>query len=232
MPHLISRMALVAAAATVLTACASTAQYPIVEGEAPGSGPQAPRPAYPVQPTENMPTPQPRPTEEVERGTLTPVAPAGAVQSNRLDDASASPQDDPPYSGYTPPPVAAYVPPPPPKPKPVTKVVTLAPGKVIDVDGRPATYTVKEGQGLDAVARAMGSTRKELAEINGLKEPYLLKPGKVLKGPASRQKAYVVAKGDTLSQVSRRFGVSVAALAEENDIGAGTALKVGQKLKL
>ena len=43
------------------------------------------------------------------------------------------------------------------------KTVILAPGKVIDVDGRPATYTVREGQGLDAVARAMGSTRKQLA---------------------------------------------------------------------
>ena len=78
---------------------------------------------------------------------------------------------------------------PPPTPVTTTRVVTLAPGKVVDIDGRPRTYTVKEGQGLDAVAKAMGSSRAELARINGLKEPYRLKPGQVIKGPASRAQA-------------------------------------------
>jgi len=246
MPHLISRLALVAAAATAVTACASTAQYPIVEGGAPGSGPQMarPSPAYPVQtpaPAENMPAPQARPTAEVESATLTAAAPAGAVESSQLPPTKGEGDDeqdaDPVTAGPSRAPRVeaepalrpAFSPPP---PQLVTKVVTLAPGKVVDVDGRPATYTVKEGQGLDAVARAMGSSRKELATLNNLKEPFALKPGQTLKGPASRAKAYVVAPGDTLSQVSRRFGVSVQALADENDIETAAPLRVGQKIKL
>src|SRR5215217_3600742 len=238
MPHLISRTALLAAAATLLTACASTAQYPIVEGGEPGTGPQIGTPSYPVQrpgPVENMPAPQPRPTEDVESGVLSPVAPAGAVESAQLPPPVTAEDSGPPsaYVRPAPRPEPEYVPPPPPPPQqPITKVVTLAPGKVVDVDGRPATYTVKDGQGLDAVARAMGSSRKELATLNNLKEPYALRPGQTLKGPASRAKAYVVAPSDTLTQVSRRFGVSVAALAEENDIETSAPLRVGQKIKL
>ena len=235
MPHLISRTALVAAAATVLTACASTAQYPIVEGGAPGTGPRMASPSYPVQrPVENMASPQPRPTEAVESGVLSPAAPAGTVETAQLappvttEDSGAPSAYVRPAPEPEPEPEPAYTPP----PQPITKTVTLAPGKVIDVDGRPATYTVKEGQGLDAVARAMGSSRKELATLNNLKEPYALKPGQVLKGPASRAKAYVVAPADTLSQISRRFGVSVQALAEENEIETATPLRVGQKIKL
>lgn len=226
----ITRTALLAAAATVLTACASTAQYPIVEGQAPGTGPQPARPQYPVQPSspppaENMPAPQARPTESIESGTLTPVPGPGRVESSQLPPPPEVDDELPP-----PPP-----PPPPvrrPPPAPVTKTVTLAPGKVVDADGRPKTYTVKDGQGLDAVARAMGSTRVELAKINGLKEPYRLKPGQTLKGPASRTKAYVVESGDTLFAIGRRFGVTVQALADENEIETGTPLRVGQKIKL
>ncbi|ATQ42470.1 peptidoglycan DD-metalloendopeptidase family protein [Caulobacter mirabilis] len=222
----ITRTALVAAAATVLTACASTAQYPIIEGQQPGTGPQPARPNYPVHtpppPAENMPDPQARPTETVESGSLSPAARPAPVESSQLPP--------PPEVEEAPPP-----PPPPvrrPPPAPVTKTITLAPGKVVDADGRPKTYTVKEGQGLDAVARAMGSSRAELAKINGLKEPYRLKPGQTLKGPAARAKAYVVAPSDTLFAIGRRFGVSVQALAEENEIETNAPLRVGQKIKL
>jgi murein DD-endopeptidase MepM/ murein hydrolase activator NlpD len=78
----------------------------------------------------------------------------------------------------------------------------------------------------------MGSSRAELAKINDLDEPYRLKPGQVIKGPASRAKAYVVASGDTMSAIARRFGVTVAALAEENEITSTSSIRVGQKIKL
>lgn len=227
MTHLLTRTVLVAAAASLLTACASTPQYPTQEGQAAGTGPQAPRPTYPVQSSdlESETMAEARPATPVESAPLPPPAPSAA--SAAVETAAL-----PPLPSRDPEPQPEPAPPPEPVMIPVTKTVTLAPGKVIDVDGRPATYTVKEGQGLDAVARAMGSSRKELAEINKLKEPYALKPGQVIKGPASRQKAYVVAGGDTLFAIARRFGVTAKALADENDIEISSPLKVGQKIKL
>jgi murein DD-endopeptidase MepM/ murein hydrolase activator NlpD len=233
MTNLMIRVALVAAAATLATACASTPQYPTVAGREPGTGPQAPRPAYPVKSSDSDSDiigdrlPAPSPSARVESATLPAVAPSAssaAVETAALPPVSTPEPVREPQQRDEAPPEPVMV--------PVTRTVTLAPGKIVDVDGRPKTYTVKEGQGLDAVARAMGSSRAELAKINNLKEPYLLKPGQVLKGPASRAKAYVVASGDTLIAIGRRFGVSAAALAEENDLASTSAIRVGQKIKL
>lgn len=231
MTQMLTRTALVAAAASLLTACASTPQYPTAQGQVPGTGPQAPRPSYPVQSADvdsDVETlAEARPTTAVESAPLPPPAPSAAsaaVETSALPPVAEREPDPQPETEPAPAAEPVMV--------PVTKTVILAPGKVIDVDGRPSTYTVREGQGLDAVARAMGSSRKELAEINKLKEPYLLKPGQVLKGPSTRQKAYVVASGDTLFAIARRFGVTAKALADENDIEVNASLRVGQKLKL
>jgi len=227
MTNMMIRAALVAAAATFATACASTPQYST--GRAPAGSPQAQGPARPAPASDaaSDPMPEGMPSTPVDSAPL-PAA-ARSAGSAAVETSSLPPVYAPePYREPQP----RYEAPPEPVMIPVTKTVTLAPGKVIDVDGRPATYTVKDGQGLDAVARAMGSTRAELAKNNDLKEPYRLKPGQVLKGPASRAKAYVVASGDTLIAIGRRFGVTVAALAEENDITSTSAIRVGQKIKL
>ncbi|MDP1736362.1 MAG: peptidoglycan DD-metalloendopeptidase family protein [Caulobacter sp.] len=243
MTHFLPRTALLALIAASAAACASTPAYPTVDGVPAGSGPQLARPTYdtrpqvPVEQADEMgdPVSADSPTEPVEAGVLPPARPSSAVETTELPP--PPPRDAPPPAPEpeprpTPPPARAVEAAPPPPPAPVTRVVTLAPGKVIDIDGRPKTYTVKDGQGLDAVARAMGSSRVELARINGLKEPYRLKPGQVLKGPASRAKAYVVAPGDTLFAIAQRFKVSAAALADENDMAVGAPIRPGQKLRL
>ena len=109
---------------------------------------------------------------------------------------------------------------------------TLAGGKVIAVTGKPAAYTVRKGDTVDAIADRMGLTRKELAALNGLKSPYALKPGQVLKGPAETRKAYVATQGDTLSVVARRFGTTTKALAATNGLKATSTLRSGQRLIL
>lgn len=231
MTHFLPRTALIALIAASAAACASTPAYPTVDGVPAGSGPQLARPTYETRPpapgeqADEMgdPVPAGSPTAPVDSGVLPPARPSSAVETTELP---------PPPPREAPPPARVDEPAPPPPPAPVTKVVTLAPGKVIDIDGRPRTYTVKDGQGLDAVARAMGSSRADLARINGLKEPYRLKPGQVLKGPASRAKAYVVAPGDTLFAIAQRFKVSAAALADENDMAVGAPIRPGQKLRL
>lgn len=235
MTHFLSRTALIALIAASAAACASTPAYPTVDGVPAGSGPQLARPTYdtrppvPVEQADEMgdPVPADGPAAPVDSGVLPPARPSSAVETTELPPPAPEPEPR-----QAPPPSRAIEAAPPPPPAPVTRVVTLAPGKVVDIDGRPKTYTVKEGQGLDAVARAMGSSRAELARINGLKEPYRLKPGQVLKGPASRAEAYVVAPGDTLFAIAQRFKVTAAALADENDMAISAPIRPGQKLRL
>jgi murein DD-endopeptidase MepM/ murein hydrolase activator NlpD len=177
------------------------------------------------------PAPDAAPSTPVDAGVLPPAGPpAATVETSQLPP--PPPRAEPESRPAPPPVIRAERATPPPVPATVTKVITLAPGKVVDIDGRPKTYTVKEGQGLDAVARAMGSSRAELAKINGLKEPYRLKPGQVLKGPASRAQAYVVVSGDTLFAIAKRFNVTAAAMADENDMEIATPIRPGQKLRL
>ena len=111
-------------------------------------------------------------------------------------------------------------------------VRVLAGGRVIAVKGKPAAYTVRKGDTVDEIAGRMGLTRKELASLNGLKSPYALKPGQVLKGPAETRRAYVAAAGDTLAVVARRFGVTPRALAAENGLRTSASLRSGQQLVL
>ena len=244
MTHFLSRTALLALAAFATSAGAVTPTFPI-RAPAPVKPAAPSTPTAPVEMDENgdpVATPARRPavtTDEVGNPvTVSPTSPGpsvGPVQTRELPPPTPRAPTPEPVTQGAPPPVIRTErarPTPPPVPATVTKVITLAPGKVVDIDGRPKTYTVKEGQGLDAVARAMGSTRVELAKINGLKEPFKLKPGQVLKGPASRAKAYVVAPGDTLFAIAKRFNVKAADLADENDLTVNSPIKPGRKLRL
>ncbi len=246
MTHFLSRTALLAFAA-VATSAVAAPTYPIRKATPPAPvTARAPAPAPdPVEMDENGdPVAARRPAQPADlspegNGDVQTAPAAGTVQSRDLPPPAPRTQAPPPAPTPSSEPNTAPPPlirterlQPTPVPATVTKVITLAPGKVIDIDGRPKTYTVKEGQGLDAVARAMGSSRAELAKINGLKEPYKLKPGQVLKGPASRAKAYVVASGDTLFVIARRFNVKASVLADENDLTVNSAIRPGQKLRL
>lgn len=239
-----TRALLLAASVAALSACATapTPRYPVVEGQAAGTGPTAiemPKPTYPVREGQYTPPPPPPPSE----GDAEEAAPAAEP-----GDVAWAPQR-PEYEGgiikvaNLAPLAEAQAAPiqlaqndieeaPAPARRTETRTVVTVAGKVVAVDGKPKTHTVKSGQGLDAVARELGTTRKQLADDNKLKEPYLLKPGQVLKGPVSKGKAYVVESGDTLTAVAKRFNVKPAALAEENGISAKAAIKKGQKLRL
>jgi murein DD-endopeptidase MepM/ murein hydrolase activator NlpD len=111
-------------------------------------------------------------------------------------------------------------------------VVTSVTGPVVEAAGPSRDYKVKSGDNIDAIARTLGTTRAELAKDNGLKSPYRIKPGLVLKGPQTEAKAYVVQTGDTMFAIAKRFSVTAAALASENDLSAGAAIRKGQKLRL
>jgi murein DD-endopeptidase MepM/ murein hydrolase activator NlpD len=108
----------------------------------------------------------------------------------------------------------------------------IAGGAVVSASGPPVNYRVKNGDSVDAIARKLDTTRKQLVEDNDLKKPYHVRPGDVLQGPATRGKAYVVQGGDTLFAIARRFGVEASALADYNDMKVRTGLVPGRKLAL
>lgn len=57
-------------------------------------------------------------------------------------------------------------------------------GKTREPDWRPPTHTVKKGDTLYAIALEYGYDYKELAEINGITPPYIIRIGQTLKLPS------------------------------------------------
>ncbi|WP_293677726.1 LysM peptidoglycan-binding domain-containing protein [uncultured Phenylobacterium sp.] len=112
-----------------------------------------------------------------------------------------------------------------------------------------STYTVRRGDTLAEIADRLNVSVEALAKANGLKRPYRLLPGKVLKNPAAKATAtapakgstgkargesetYVVRAGDTLFGIAQRFGVSVADLKAANGMGRSSSIARGRKLTI
>ncbi|CAN5153755.1 hypothetical protein BH11PSE2_BH11PSE2_05090 [soil metagenome] len=217
---------LLAGAAMTLAACQTATGYD--ENGDLATGAAAAKPSFPVRPdagpiATQPPAPQPAPTSPP------PPAPSPEVVTRPLPPPVSAAPPPPPTPEPAPRPQVQAAPPPPPPPPPPRPTVT---GKVVEVATAGRTYTVKQGQGLDAVARELDSDRKELAALNGLKEPYALRLGQKIKGPPSKGKAYVVNAGDTMFSIAKRFNVTAEALAKANGLKAGAAIKPGQKITL
>ncbi|MBX3483987.1 LysM peptidoglycan-binding domain-containing protein [Phenylobacterium sp.] len=112
-----------------------------------------------------------------------------------------------------------------------------------------ATYTVRSGDTLAAISSRLGVGMDDLAKANGLKQPYRLQPGQVLKNPKAKAPApaskaaggtktakaaagtYTVKSGDTLFALANRFGVGVEDLRRANGL-RGSSIAAGQTLKI
>lgn len=112
-------------------------------------------------------------------------------------------------------------------------------------------YTVKAGDNLAKIARALATTSDNLAKANGLTSDAIIRPGQTLKIPAktsakaapatkppsapvtqSSANTHQVQAGETFSSISKKHGISAAALAAANPTAIPTALKLGQILSL
>lgn len=98
------------------------------------------------------------------------------------------------------------------------------------VQGGKGTYKVVRGDTVASVARRLGMDQDELIQMNGLKRPYALTRGKVLKVPAPL--VYEVQRGDTYSDIANRFDVSLSDLTKLNKTTSSRGLRPGQKIKL
>ena len=117
----------------------------------------------------------------------------------------------------------------------------------------PATYKVRKGDTLAEVAAKLGVDVPALAKANGLKKPYALDVGDVLKNPKAgaepapeeasgksggktrgraAAETYTVQSGDTLFSIAKKFGVTVDALKAQNGLGRSNSIAKGRKLKV
>jgi len=82
----------------------------------------------------------------------------------------------------------------------------------------PRYHLVQPGETLFAIARRYGSTVEELARINGLADPNLIRAGSrlLLGWPDEERGRYIVQPGDTLWAIARRHGTTVEELLRLN----------------
>jgi LysM repeat protein len=94
-------------------------------------------------------------------------------------------------------------------------------------------HTVQNGDSLERIARANGSTVQAIVQLNGLKDPNALTPGQKIRIPAARgADTYVVKAGDSLSTIAADHGVGALTLAGYNRIDNPNDLKAGQVIRI
>lgn len=97
-------------------------------------------------------------------------------------------------------------------------------------------YTVVKGDTLSKIAKIYGTTYKAIADLNGIKWPYVINPGQRIRIKGNEDvdlKVYhTVVKGDTLSSIGRKYGVAWKTIAELNGIKDPYIINIGQKLRI
>lgn len=162
---------------------------------------------------------------------------------------------EPPPAPVMPPPVVPEptAPLPPPLLVPPASSVPLPPPAAPPArELAPKEYTVQPGDSLSKIAARFGLSTRELAELNGIKDPNKVRAGQklVLPGyaapradtpkpaaraptarpPAAGEGEYVVQPGDSLSRIAARLGVTTQELADLNGINDPNTIRAGQKL--
>jgi LysM repeat protein len=94
-----------------------------------------------------------------------------------------------------------------------------------------ASYVVRAGDSLSAIARRHRTSVSALARANGISNPDVIYEGTRLRVPAAQQR-YVVRRGDTLSSIAARFGTSVGTLARANDLADADLILAGRRLRV
>ncbi|MBO9150236.1 MAG: LysM peptidoglycan-binding domain-containing protein, partial [Escherichia coli] len=108
-----------------------------------------------------------------------------------------------------------------------------------------ASYTVKAGDTLSAIAAKYGTTYQALASANSISNPNDIYVGQVIKVSATATAAssqaasstssngsYTVKSGDTLYGIALANGLNCQTLAKQNGISDPNVIFVGQKLSL
>ncbi|MCP5362018.1 MAG: peptidoglycan DD-metalloendopeptidase family protein [Hyphomicrobiales bacterium] len=115
------------------------------------------------------------------------------------------------------------------KVKTVTQVAKTQPLPLPDLTKTPF-YKVKvqKGDTVHAIAKKHHITSRDIARANGLRKPYAIKVGQVLKVPAFRY--HRVEPGDSVSELAETYDSTTKVIAKANNMGKPHALAVGQWL--
>ncbi len=113
-----------------------------------------------------------------------------------------------------------------------------------------SAYVVQSGDSLWSIAQKFGTSVAQLAKLNGVENPSLIRVDQPLTIPAgataptvttaaptstavqSSPSTYTVVSGDTLSSIASRFGTSVASIASANALVNPSIIRMGQSLTI
>jgi murein DD-endopeptidase MepM/ murein hydrolase activator NlpD len=107
----------------------------------------------------------------------------------------------------------------------------LPPGSLppIPVAVKMSTYTVKNGESLDKVAKRFGLRQDTIISANNLQRASSVRPGVSLRIPNINGVSYKVRKGENLQSIAKSFGAEVTRIVDANDLASGN-LVYGQSL--
>ncbi|AEI11957.1 lytic transglycosylase [Cellulomonas gilvus] len=105
-----------------------------------------------------------------------------------------------------------------------------------------ASWTVRPGDTVSAIAARTGSSVAAIVSANGLGSDAMIVVGQRLRIPSAggtthtpstpRTSSYTVRAGDTVSAIARRHGTTVSAIVSANHLGADAMIRAGQRLTL
>ncbi len=104
-------------------------------------------------------------------------------------------------------------------------------------------HTIKSGESLYTIAKKNHTTVDRLCKLNGIKKNSILKVGKAIKVPTTKntkvakhttKKAvhYTIKSGDTLSGIAQKHHITLAALTKANHLKKDVTLKPGHTLAI
>ncbi len=103
-------------------------------------------------------------------------------------------------------------------------------------------HRIKRGDNLGSIALKFGTRISAIAQLNGIRNPRLIRPGRDLVIPvrtevgatfadlARGRMVHKVKPGESTWNISRKYGVSVAAIARWNALGPRRIIRAGQRL--
>jgi membrane-bound lytic murein transglycosylase D len=128
-------------------------------------------------------------------------------------------------------------------PKGTVERIATALKDLKDAPVRADRYLVQRGDTLGAIASAFGTAVEDLASLNAISNPALIRAGRELLIPSSSPRpdvnqagldgeAYVVRRGDTLSEIAQRHRVQLAHLIRVNGLNPREPIQPGDRILL
>lgn len=114
--------------------------------------------------------------------------------------------------------------------QPVVAAVAIAKSPAAKTPATIVGYTVRPGDTVFGIGRRLSVPLRSIIDANGLRPPYTLRKGQVLRIPNPRK--HVVAKGDTVYGIARRYRVNLTELVRLNHIPMPFTIAPGQDLIL